>query len=398
MEKVVRFSKKSVKYTIAIVNWLIYSIIVGGTTTPVNDTFSNIWYFFSILLFIYIIFVSYYRNVNYKIIFLFAMVMGVISIVTYTSNYSPLLAWGLMIFAVRNIECDFIVSVYFKTFIVLGILIPLMAVTGLISNTVMDTVGITGKRYAYGFTHPNVLGAVLLVIVICWCYLHWKSIKLYHIVIINLLSYGMMQITDSSSSFICIAFISVIALLERWFDKKSKLNLWYFGIIVLLIFCPAISYYFMVKYTPSNPLMLAIDLFTTGRLRTMNAFFVKYGVKILGNPIIFDTERRSLLLFALDNSYGYILIRFGIIVSLFYFMGIFKVIKRAIQIRDTRIIICVLTFLVYGLFENYFFKTQFNFTLLFIFANYYGNSNKLHVKKGRVVNHEDWSHYISWCR
>ena len=74
MEKVVRFSKKSVKYTIAIVNWLIYSIIVGGTTTPVNDTFSNIWYFFSILLFIYIIFVSYYRNVNYKIIFLFAMV------------------------------------------------------------------------------------------------------------------------------------------------------------------------------------------------------------------------------------------------------------------------------------------------------------------------------------
>ena len=350
MEKVVRFSKKSVKYTIAIVNWLIYSIIVGGTTTPVNDTFSNIWYFFSILLFIYIIFVSYYRNVNYKIIFLFAMVMGVISIVTYTSNYSPLLAWGLMIFAVRNIECDFIVSVYFKTFIVLGILIPLMAVTGLISNTVMDTVGITGKRYAYGFTHPNVLGAVLLVIVICWCYLHWKSIKLYHIVIINLLSYGMMQITDSSSSFICIAFISVIALLERWFDKKSKLNLWYFGIIVLLIFCPAISYYFMVKYTPSNPLMLAIDLFTTGRLRTMNAFFVKYGVKILGNPIIFDTERRSLLLFALDNSYGYILIRFGIIVSLFYFMGIFKVIKRAIQIRDTRIIICVLTFLVYGFF------------------------------------------------
>ena len=79
-------------------------------------------------------------------------------------------------------------------------------------------------------------------------------------------------------------------------------------------------------------------------------------------------------------------------------MGLFKVIKRAIQIRDTRIIICVLTFLVYGLFENYFFKIQFNFTLLFIFANYYGNSNKLRVKKGRVVNHEDWSNYISWCR
>ena len=155
-------------------------------------------------------------------------------------------------------------------------------------------------------------------------------------------------------------------------------------IIVLLIFCPTISYYFMVKYTPSNPFMVAIDLFTTGRIRTMNAFFVKYGVKMLGSPIIFDTEKRSLLLFALDNSYGYILIRFGIIVSLFYFMGLFKVIKCAIQIRDTRIIICVLTFLVYGLFENYFFKPQFNFTLLFIFANYYGNSNKLHVKKREI--------------
>lgn len=51
------------------------------------------------------------------------------------------------------------------------------------------------------------------------------------------------------------------------------------------------------------------------------------------------------------------------------------------EIQEEILIICVLTFLVYGLFENYFFKTQFNFTLLFIFANYYGNSNKLHVKK-----------------
>lgn len=381
MENVVKFSKKSIKYALAIINWILYSIIVGGTTVPVNATLSNMWYFFSIFLFIYIIFVSYYRNLNFKMIFLFAMVMGVICIVAYTSNYSPLLAWGLMIFAVRGIECEFIVSVYFKTFIALGILIPLMSVTGVIPNTVMDTVGIIGKRYAYGFTHPNLLGAVLLVIVICWCYLHWKSIKLYHIIIINLISYGMMQITDSASSFICIAFISVITLLERWFDKKSKLNVWYLGIIVLLIFCPVISYYFMVKYTSSDPHMLAIDLFTTGRLRTMHAFFVKYGIKIFGNPITFDMETRSLLLFALDNSYGYILIRFGIVVSMFYFMGLFKVIKRAIQIRDTRIVICVLTFLVYGLFENYFFKTQFNFTLLFIFANYYGNSSKLHAKK-----------------
>lgn len=45
MKKVVKFSKKSVKYTLAIVNWLIYSIVVGGTTVPVNATFSNIWYF-----------------------------------------------------------------------------------------------------------------------------------------------------------------------------------------------------------------------------------------------------------------------------------------------------------------------------------------------------------------
>ena len=36
MKKVVKFSKKSVKYTLAIVNWLIYSIVVGGTTVPVN--------------------------------------------------------------------------------------------------------------------------------------------------------------------------------------------------------------------------------------------------------------------------------------------------------------------------------------------------------------------------
>ena len=112
--------------------------------------------------------------------------------------------------------------------------------------------------------------------------------------------------------------------------------------------------------------MLALDLFASGRIRLMNSFYLNYGWSLWGQEALFDMENRSLLLFALDNSYAYLLIQFGLITTLMYYLGIARELKQAVKYSDNRLIICIMTFVIYGLFENYFFKTQFNFTLLFI--------------------------------
>lgn len=282
----------------------------------------------------------------------------------YKSEYPPLLAWILMTIASVGVSQAHIVKLFYWSHIILLGIVVGCALMGFISISEMNVVSGSSQRYGYGFTHPNVLGMIILVIVICWCYLHWGSIKLTDIIFIAAVSYVTMMITDSASSLICTIFMMGITLAEQLLNKRGRIRIWYVVVTILLFVGPLASYYLMTQYTPANVVLLAIDLFTTGRIRMMNAFYVKYGISMYGQEVFFDYETRSNLLFALDNSYAYILIRFGVVMFVLYLLGLLRVIVKASKNNDSRLVICLLTFVLYGLFETYFMRGQNNFTLL----------------------------------
>lgn len=363
---VISINKHYLKYDVALICWIMYSMFVGATTVEFHKYISNGWYFLSLILLFWNIINIKALWSNYRNILGVLGVLIVTAVATVTSKYPPLFAWALMIISSINIAHEHIVKLYFRCFVFLCVFIPALAITGLIPNYVLDTVGSTGIRTSYGFSHPNVFAASIMICIICWCYLNWKKVKVYQVILISIIGYVIMRLTDSSAATIIIVFITLIALLERWFDKKGKLKIWYVIAAGLLVFCPIASYYLMTNFSMLNDGMLALDLFASGRIRLMNSFYLNYGWSLWGQEALFDMENRSLLLFALDNSYAYLLIQFGLITTLMYYLGIARELKQAVKYSDNRLIICIMTFVIYGLFENYFFKTQFNFTLLFI--------------------------------
>lgn len=365
MPKIV-IKKSFFSYDIALICWILYSIIVGATTFPISSSLGNIWYMLCIVLLLFNFFKIKIIRKSYTMFFFTMGIIVFFAMVANTCGYPPLIAWVLLVICSSEVDRTHIVSVYLKTYLFLCILVPAMAFLGLIPNTVIDTVGTTGVRTAYGFTHPNVFAACVLVLMMCWTYLNWRRVTLVHVIIVNLIGYGLLLITDSFAGFICILFMSLLALFERLLDKRGKMKVWYNITIALLILCPIISFYLMKNYDANNPAMMAIDLLSTGRLRTMNAFYNAYGWSWFGQNLSFDLERRSRLLFALDNSYAYMLIKFGLIVTLVYFIGLGRELAIAVRYKDNFLIICIMAFILYGCFENYFFKAQFNFTLLFI--------------------------------
>lgn len=365
MPKVV-IQKNYLTYDIALVCWILYSIIVGATTLPISSMVGNLWYVACIALLLYDFLKLKKIRSNF---FLFFSAIGVTALVAAVANicsYPPLLAWVLLVICSSGVERRHIVSVYLKTYVGLCTVIPAMALLGMIPNSVMDTVGNTGTRTAYGFSHPNVFAACVLVLIMCWTYLNWKKVRLIHVIAIDVIGYFLFVLTDSLAGCICVVVMSLLALFERLLDKREKLQIWYRVTIVLLILCPLISYCLMANFSVEDPRMLAIDLFSTGRVRTMNMFYNTYGWRWLGQNLLFDLENRAELLFALDNSYAYMLMKFGLLITLMYYIGLGRVLAMAIKNRDNFLIICIMTFILYGFFENYFFKVQFNFTLLFI--------------------------------
>lgn len=376
----IAIKKRYLSYDIALVCWIMYSIIVGATTMPIPSMVENVWFMLCIVLLLYnfVKLKAIRKKYTYFFGALGALALSVV--VSIVSGYPPLIAWVLLVICSTGVEHRHIVLVYLKCFLLLCTVIPIMALIGMIPNTVMDTVGNTGIRTAYGFTHPNAFSACVLVLIMCWTFLNWHRVRIIHMLAIDLIACVLLLLTDSLASFICIISMATLAMLERLLDKRGKMKIWYYVTFALLILCPVISYYLMVNFSMSDPTMLAVDLFTTGRVRTSNAFFKTYGWNLLGQNLLFDFQIRSKLLFVLDNSYVYILLRFGLLVTALYCIGIARELVLAVKNKDNFLIICILTFIIYGCFENYFFKTQFNFTLLFIASSCFrqkDNENRL---------------------
>lgn len=366
-----KINRKNLLYDISIVNWIFYSMIVGSTNFQIPNILAQMWQMTSLLLlFLSVVLYTFlktkilHKKIHqiFPLVYLLLIFIGIL--VMYKSEYPPLLAWILMTIASVGVSQAHIVKLFYWSHIILLGIVVGCALMGFISISEMNVVSGSSQRYGYGFTHPNVLGMIILVIVICWCYLHWGSIKLTDIIFIAAVSYVTMMITDSASSLICTIFMMGITLAEQLLNKRGRIRIWYVVVTILLFVGPLASYYLMTQYTPANVVLLAIDLFTTGRIRMMNAFYVKYGISMYGQEVFFDYETRSNLLFALDNSYAYILIRFGVVMFVLYLLGLLRVIVKASKNNDSRLVICLLTFVLYGLFETYFMRGQNNFTLL----------------------------------
>lgn len=324
------------------------------------------------------------KNVEKWIVTAFAILLSVMTYY-FSGNQNFLL---FILFFVNSSEIDFDKFLKYDLYIraLSLILVFLLFITGFSSDTVLYRDSII--RHSWGFYHPNTLGTLVFVIAAEFLYLKFREIKLWDGIILSILIVFIYVVPNSRTAVYSLLFMVIFIFIN---SKKS----WFENRIVKMLaiaspFLFTFISYSIVKFVDvGSQYYSTLNKFMSGRVRLYKNLWDLYSPTLFGQRIIeleneFSKNYGSLQMY-LDNAYLSLLLRYGLAMTFFFLLFFARIIKNAIKENKYEIAILVLTFLVYGLAENIYFRIEYSPLCLLgayfwrkkcVESNYSDNTNK----------------------
>lgn len=284
----------------------------------------------------------------------------------------------LFLISSKNVNFSKIVKVTLISNI-LGVGITLiMALTGLIEANAMSRVYDGTRivmRFSLGFSQPNYLGSHLFIICLCIAFIYFKRISIKTvsvIVILDIFIYMTCYSRTNCILVICILIVSAVAnkvdiiQLNGHSVIKKILTMLPIAIFIAIVIC-TIFY--------SDFWLGTINKLMSNRLLYSHEYFSNYGFSILGQPV--DFSEITTRAYTIDCAYIYLAIRFGLIWAFLFPCMYTQICKRAIQINRLDIVVLVVTVALWGISETYYFRIQYNFSLILMGIFLFANGNQL---------------------
>lgn len=276
------------------------------------------------------------------------LILSIISVIVY-KDVNLLITFVL---AISLIKCD--IKKFLKIFLVSSIIMFCFTIflyfLGVLEDNFLLRMTSNGYviRHSLGFTHPNSIFLFFIPIVLC-AYLLFNNKKIFYLLFL-VLSLVLYSLSLSRTGFYCIILLFILD------SFKDKINYKKFICWLPFIFFMA-SYYFAIKYgiSKSN----SVNIFFSNRLYLWN--------KIIQNASMFTLFGSNVLLdLYLDNFYLAMVYRCGLyFVFLYYYMLIFGI----KNIKNKKILVSILIFMIYGLAESNTLIGSVNFTLAFLLGS-----------------------------
>ncbi len=328
-------------------------------------------YIFLLLIFI----INSKKSVNIKSL-LKSVIMILICIITFMQGLQSnrndyyFIDLILLMIAEKNIKFDDIIKFDFYYKFINIIFIVLLAKIGFIDNLTFYRDGIV--RYSYGFSHPNVLSALLTICTIDLIYLSTKN-KKYNIpaIILTIISlYIVTFVTQSRSSFLMLILVVIFYFLVRKKTGEKIVSFFKYLIYILFPLNCILSLYITYLYYINNHIGVELDRLLSGRLFYNSIYLTYHNINLFGNSLYFTgisaKNYYGRYTMILDNSYVYTLLRFGVISIIFLSILFFLECKKLYSKKKYFLILILVSFLIYGLFERHSLIVFYNpFLLLF---------------------------------
>lgn len=214
-------------------------------------------------------------------------------------------------------------------------------------------------RESLGYTHPNVLHITYVVFMAFVLYNCSKKKKKTLLTILELLIGDVfvfmysVSITGMIASLILVIFFLYFELRER----RTKIE--NIGIMLILPFCVLISTVAPLLGGDSSVFM-AINKFFNSRLIAIRVFFYNQGLSLFGARFMESS-------FAVDNSYAYALLQYGIVFFVVMMLTYFALMYYLIRKNQTRELAITSAFLIAGISEPFLFNASIkNITVFFV--------------------------------
>lgn len=191
------------------------------------------------------------------------------------------------------------------------------------------------SRYAHGFSHPNTFGYYALAI----CLFAYSAIldtpskrrlvptiaSFAGIVVLQIMNLSDVRSRTSLTMSIIASGLFVAFLLIDDTKTRQALKVLLFSLAGVGALVSLVA---MFSYHPDSPMLTAIDHVLSGRISYANYYLNLKPLTLFGSsfndavPLGMDSGAQTPVTFLVDNSYCRLLIRFGIIPTIVFFVGV----------------------------------------------------------------------------
>lgn len=345
------------------------------------------------LSYLFVLAQVFYFKLDGKELFKFAALFAVTLVYALSTKD---LYWSILILIIygsKNIEQDKILKISISL-LICGIIIVLgLCLLGVLPDriTARDvSVADMSSRHSLGFYHSNVLPLVVLYLESYYIFLKKERVKQSIILLFLGIAIILNSVCNSRNAFGLTVLLSVMILFEKNigtsnFFKKVAFYVSKYSVVVLSAFSYAMMFLLL-----RGGIWNTIDNFFSGRFRLGIFKMRKVGlhlVNLMSNEAFVSdsiTYANGDLLgtVALDNGYIYVILRYGILIILFYFIISFFLSKKA---RGNMYVLCVLIIVFVANFvDNDLVDYSFLPFILFAFDNFQISERVYHKNKVKL--------------
>lgn len=270
----------------------------------------------------------------------------------------------LFIVSTKSVNLKSLPKIVFYTQAAVIAVIALLALTGTIDNYGFHSYRIVNEDYgiyrqSLGFSHPNVLGAQLVQLSVCWLWLTWDKWKWYKYLIYIPIVAMVIFVCNSQTSVVVVLLLIIMAVAIRILLQSEKFYKIQYLITHCVWLCPLSTFVAGYLYDPSNNIWVLIDKIISKRIRKVHSFLELRSVTLLGTRLKDDG------LASVDNIYANTSVNEGIIILIILVVGSFVMCRYAVRKKMYPLYISIIVYSIYGLTEGYCYKLPYNFTLLY---------------------------------
>lgn len=304
-------------------------------------------------------------NKGYKIKTLF--IYGIISLLgLYSSYYTDNLMLFISILTIiaidlNNLTLLFIYKYESFAFIFLSFL---SIIAGY--SRMYDEEGIS-LYFDFGFSHPNVVAAMLFNFMILWIWLSYDDLKRSTYVKLIIFSFLVYFMTGSRTILIVglftICLVSVSKSGKKWICEGMSFAAGYIVPVLTLFFL-----YTTINYQSGGPILKLIDTLMTGRLKLGAYAYEHYGLTLLGQAVGKGTQFGYDALWNMskfttfDNLYTKLMINNGYIWLILISISFWSLSKHKNNILNCMLIVWA----IYGITEGHGLNVYLCFPIFFL--------------------------------
>lgn len=266
----------------------------------------------------------------------------------------------IFVYCTRGIMYEEAAKAFLYTYIIITVAIITAHFTGILQDYWMPRNEILWK-HSLGFDHPNSLGRVLYVIHTCFVIAYPKECRKVWFYVFSLLMIVFSYLVPNCrAAVISIAVtVALVFVFDKWAWIREKSN--YLACFVFIL-CGSFSVINTVLYDPFSAVLQFINVLSTGRFSAARQVLDTAGWgRLFGNNVYW-------LGIPIDNCYNKFFLCFGIICFIIFAAGNFIAVHRSHRYRLFNVIACLISFMIFGVFEMHMYYIMDNITLLAITA------------------------------